>query len=426
MKPRYTLALASGLAAFIAAPLSAQAQFNYVVTNGTITITGYTGPGGAVSIPAVINGLPVTALAQDAFFLQDQVTSVTIPNSVTNVGDAGGFVACASLTNITVDSLNPVFSSLDGVLFDKNQATLLSFPWGRGGNYKIPEGVIHIAYYAFEFRPNLSGVTIPDTVPDIGDAAFSSCVGLTNVTIGNGVTNIDVVAFEDCVALASVTIGKSVRIIAGGAFYGCTNLASIVIPNSVVDLQGYEGAFIEFGAFAACSGLTNVILGESVTNIGMAAFEGCTSLRNITVPASVTSIGIDAFAYCEGLTSVFFMGNAPTAEPSAFSDFPLSSPETAYYLLGTAGWSNTFAHLPTALWLPQPVNGDGSFGVRSNQFGFNINWARGKTVVVDACMNLANPAWLPVSTNTLVTGTSYFSDPQPANLPSRFYRLRSP
>jgi hypothetical protein len=96
---------------------------------------------------------------------------------------------------------------------------------------------------------------------------------------------------------------------------------------------------------------------------------------------------------------------------------------------GTLGWDNVSANtgLPTAPWcLPQPLilsKGPG-FGVQSGQFGFTISWATNVPVVVEACTNLAKPVWLPVSTNTLVGGTSYFSDPQPANLPGRFYRLK--
>jgi hypothetical protein len=95
-------------------------------------------------------------------------------------------------------------------------------------------------------------------------------------------------------------------------------------------------------------------------------------------------------------------------------------------LPNTIGWSNTFAGLPTALWLPQVQTADGNFGVKTNQFGFTISWASGQTVVVEACTNLSKPNWIPVATNTLTADSSYFSDPQPANLPGRFYRLRSP
>jgi hypothetical protein len=67
---------------------------------------------------------------------------------------------------------------------------------------------------------------------------------------------------------------------------------------------------------------------------------------------------------------------------------------------------------------------DTSFGARTNQFGFTISWASGMTVVVEACTNSANPIWVPVGTNTLTGGSAYFSDPQWASYPSRFYRLR--
>ena len=71
------------------------------------------------------------------------------------------------------------------------------------------------------------------------------------------------------------------------------------------------------------------------------------------------------------------------------------------------------------------TSGD-SFGVRTNQFGFDISWASDRVVVVEACTNLAEPVWARVSTNTLTGGSSYFSDPQCAECPARFYRLRSP
>jgi len=99
-----------------------------------------------------------------------------------------------------------------------------------------------------------------------------------------------------------------------------------------------------------------------------------------------------------------------------------------YYLLGTTGWSYFLSQVSIlgALWNPLIQTGDGSLGVQTNQFGFNINWASGQTVVVEACTDLANPIWSPVGTNTLPGGSSYFSDPQWTNYPGRFYRIRSP
>ena len=81
---------------------------------------------------------------------------------------------------------------------------------------------------------------------------------------------------------------------------------------------------------------------------------------------------------------------------------------------------------PTALWKPQVQTSDASFGVQTNQFGFNISWASGMVVVVEACTNLDYPMWTPLQTDTLMNDMLYFSDPEWTNYPCRFYRLRMP
>lgn len=126
---------------------------------------------------------------------------------------------------------------------------------------------------------------------------------------------------------------------------------------------------------------------------------------------------------CISLTGVYSQGNAPSADSTVFTG---DNNATVYYLPGTTNWFSPFGGRPAVLWNPQPQTSDTSFGVRTNRFGFNINWASGQTVVVEACTNLANPAWSPVGTNTLTVGSSYFSEPQWTNYPARFYRLRSP
>jgi hypothetical protein len=186
------------------------------------------------------------------------------------------------------------------------------------------------------------------------------------------------------------------------------------------------------GAFRDCASLTSVNIGNSVTNIKVEAFAVCFNLTNITIGNGITSIEGEAFGSCPSLTSVYFTGNPPSVDTSAFSfqvtDTHFIDPTTVYYLSGITGWNDFSANtsIPVALWLPQAQTGDASFGVRSNQFGFNINWASGHTVVVEACSNMANPVWQPVQTNTLVSDSVYFSDPQWTNYPTRFYRLRSP
>jgi hypothetical protein len=137
----------------------------------------------------------------------------------------------------------------------------------------------------------------------------------------------------------------------------------------------------------------------------------------------VTNLGLDAFYWCFDISSVYFEGNAP-ASSNAF----YAVPATAYYLPGSTGWDvfNTNSGISAVAWQPQIMTGDGSFGLVSNQFGFNVSWASNQKVAVDFCTNLANPLWQPLQTNTLSGGSAHFSDLQWTNSPGRFYRLRSP
>ena len=182
-------------------------------------------------------------------------------------------------------------------------------------------------------------------------------------------------------------------------------------------------AAIGNAAFSHCYSLTAVTMPNGLASIGGGAFNWCTTLPSLTIPSSVTSIGVGAFSWCTNLTALRFRGNAPSAGSDVFY---ADDRATVYYLPGKTGWGATFGGRPTALWLPQMVTGDASFGVRTNQFGFNIAWASGQVVVVEACSSLANHIWSSLQTNTLSGDLRYFSDPEWTNHPARFYRLRSP
>jgi hypothetical protein len=327
-------------------------------------------------------------------------------------------------------------------------------------------------------------VTIPDSVTNIGDGAFAGCFGLTNVTIPDSVTSIGSGAFGGCGVLTSVYFGGNAPAADSTTFGQARGFAGWISDPATVyylsNTTGWSNTFAglitvklagppQFGAtadgwkylsdqaqnvivtgytgsnlvvvipslingvpvtgigpfaFYTNTDLTSVTIPDSVATIGSFAFAGCVSLSNVTIPDNVTSIAHRAFWSCTALTSVYFGGIPPTADPTAFSDdlFVL------YYVPGTPGWSSisTFAGEAeaTAFWLPLVLTGDASFGVQSNRFGFNISWASGQTVVVEAATSLSNPVWLAVSTNKVVGGAAYFSDPQSANLPAQFYRLR--
>jgi len=201
--------------------------------------------------------------------------------------------SCTVLQKIIVPEDNDIYSSLDGVLFNKDKTTLITFPQAKSGTYAIP-----------------------NSVTSIGRAAFSCCTGLTSITIPNRVTSISDGAFFGCTGLTSITIPNSITSIGDGAFTGCTGLTSITIPNSVTSIYYYT--------FQDCNKLTSIIIGNSVTSIGEYAFYNCTGLTSITIPNSVTSIDNNAFQDCSKLASIIIGNSVTSIGGNAFSGCPLT------------------------------------------------------------------------------------------------------
>jgi hypothetical protein len=159
-------------------------------------------------------------------------------------------------------------------------------------------------------------------------------------------------------------------------------------------------------------------------------FEGCSGLTSVTIGGGVTNIGTYAFAGCPNLYQAYFLGNAPTVNGGPGSaDTSVFQGESGivYYASDTSGWHATFGGWPTAAGSyqskPQILSSGGGLGVQNNKFQFTFSWAINTAVVVEASTNLQS--WTPVSTNTLVNGTSAFTDSTWTNYPRRFYRVRS-
>ncbi len=282
----------------------------------TAQITGYDGPGGNVAIPAVIVDLlgtnySVTSVGDQAFYYFPNLTGVTIPSSVTSLGETA-----------------------------------------FGGT-------------------SLTSVAIPSSVTLLGDGVFEGCYGLASVTIGPSVASIGAGAFEECFALGSVSIPASVTSIGVAAFSGCTHLTAInvapqnlyysstngvLFDKAVTTLLGYPGGLggsytvpktvTSIGDYAfADSALSGVTIPVGVTSIGNSAFNFCSALLNVAIPVSVSSIASYAFGNCAQLAGASKPGEP--ARRSRFSRGQLGNTIVFYLPASSQNWGSAFGGRPT-------------------------------------------------------------------------------
>ena len=279
----------------------------------------------SVTIPS-----SVTSIGEDAFWWCKSLASVTIPNSVESIGN-NAFYGCESLASVTIpSSVTSIGEDAFSDCMNLANVTIPNSVTSIGSGAFVYVGKIQVSYenpaytsvdgnlYSKDKKTLIhyaankkdTAFTIPSSVTSIGERAFSYCTSLVSITIPNSVTSIGEGAFDGCESLTSVTIPNSVTSIGEGAFNCCESLASVVIPNSVTSIGN--------SAFNGCTSLASVVIPNSVTSIGNSAFNGCTSLTSVTIPNSVTSIGEGAFADCKSLASVTIPNSVTSIGHSAF------------------------------------------------------------------------------------------------------------
>ena len=321
----------------------------------TVTITEFLGPVDPanpgpydIDIPEKLDGYTVTGLGKDSFSIDDlysplyeihhtKIHSVTIPQSVTSIGDSA-FAGCKKLDSLTI---NDAATSIGRRAFAECPLTT---------TLELGENITTIGNSAFYDCRGLKNVTIPQSVTSIGDSAFGECSSLETLSLGENIKTIGDSAFYHCINLGkddltSVTIPQSVTSIGKDAFRFCNNMKSLTINGAIESMgaRAFAGCIslktlslgenikrIGHFAFADCSSLTNVTIPQSVTSIGNYVFRYCTLLKNVTIPEKVTTIGLGTFSYCKQLEYIMLPAGL-TSFRDSLEGCPDGNPNGAIY-----------------------------------------------------------------------------------------------
>ena len=314
----------------------------YLKEDGTYMVSNYTGSETDVVIPVKHDNKAVTEIGPSAFAYRSLITSITIPSSVTKIGDQA-FYNCLSLTTINYNAAAVEDKGIDSEVFRNagTQGEGITLTFGNNVT-SIPDNL----FYATK-APNIVTMTTGACVQSIGEQTFANLPTLTTVTISNSVTDIAATAFEDstgittatmpisavnkvpqnslrtvtltdgeylgydlsdagmenvgfagCLTLESVTLPETIEHIGASTFAACKELSSLTIPETA------EVMTIGDQAFYMCMALGSVTIPETVESIGDSAFFGCRSITTVNIPASVEDIGASAFADCGSLESI--------------------------------------------------------------------------------------------------------------------------
>ena len=229
----------------------------------------------------------VTSIGGYAFFRCSSLTSITIPYSVTSIGYYA-FRDCSNLTAINVSENNEVYSSKEGVFFDKNKTNLIQCPGGKTGAYTIPNSVISIGMFAFSECNNLTSIVVSDNVTSIACYAFFYCSHLISITISNSVTNIEEDAFRDCSSLTDIYyVGTEEdwnKISIGGENDELKNASHHYIPSIKLTAYGSSFTVTPKNIATGNSIMFAVYKDGKMVDMQTKSYDGENSVFSITVP----------------------------------------------------------------------------------------------------------------------------------------------
>ena len=320
--------------------------------DGTAEIKGYTGKEKKLTIPSELDGHPVTSIGYRAFYENNQLTEVVLPDtlkvlgiqpfawceklqsvtlpegletidtnafyyckkltkinipaSVTTVME-GVFAGCTSLKEIALAPDHPFLEVVDGVLFNQETSTLLWYPATRKGKeYIIPEGTKRISYQSF-FASPLEKIILPVSIEELPGGAFENCTKLKTVNIPPKVTSVDGI-FKACDKLEAINVdeGNEVFKSTDGVLFDKTAHSLVKYPSAKKGktYEVPEGTQAIMPNAFEYTGLTGVTIPGSVRLIGNNAFLFCKSLKEVNLSEGVEELGDFAFQWCSGLAKI--------------------------------------------------------------------------------------------------------------------------
>ena len=279
-----------GVMPIVTAGAETSGDYEYsVLTDGTVEITGYTGTDSDLEIPGTLDGKKVTSIGENAFYKNENLISVNIPDGVTSIGSTA-FYSCDNITEVL-----------------------------------IPNSVTSIGRVAFAYCYKLNSIALPSSLDIINERAFDSC-GFSSITIPDSVTRIGQSAFAWCENLESISIPSGVTYMGSRIFWGCYQLTSINVDSNNKNYASVDGVLFnndktELMCYPTAKTDSFYGIPNSVTRISNYAFFSCDNLMGITIPNSVTSIGSTAFYSCDNITEILIPNSVVSIGSDAFLGF---------------------------------------------------------------------------------------------------------